>query len=250
MKRVGMTLVEILVVAAILVLVLGPAWQIFRSGTKTSLQGMMQVETANEARRIMRQIHNDLKQSCFYLQPANQDVDFDLIMDQTKAAKTPPEYSFFTFPSVGAVADTVPSTGPTAPADRRASAITYRLEHGSLSGSPFYTLIREEHFQGALANSFPGGHISILSQRVNFFEIKPHRVFSSGRDQFFFWITLQLVDSYQAKGFVPTPLSKMSTRRQGVVIADFFDIVSPEFFSAIWNQPGMRRNWHTLLKTP
>ncbi|MFZ2958446.1 MAG: hypothetical protein WA705_16285 [Candidatus Ozemobacteraceae bacterium] len=250
MKRSGMTVVEILVVAAMIVLVMGPAWQIFRSGTKTSLQGMMQVETANEARRILRQIHNDLKQGCFYLPPSDPRIDFELMMDKNKLALNPPQYSFFSFPTTGAVADTVPFSTFGA-ADRRASAITYRLERGTTADKPFYQLIREERFMGPLAAAFPGGiRTSTLSRRVNFFEIKPYKIQTAKRDQFFFWVTLQLVDNYQAVGFSPTSGIKLPTRSQGVLIADFFDVVSPEFFSSVWNQDGMRRNWHSLLKTP
>ena len=63
-------------------------------------------------------------------------------------------------------------------------------------------------------------------------------------DQYYYWITLQLVDTYQT---APKAAGSKYTidLSKGMVIADFYDVVYPSFFAL--NVDGSRRAWDTWI---
>ncbi|NLF95163.1 MAG: type II secretion system protein [Candidatus Riflebacteria bacterium] len=237
----GFTLVEIMVVTACLALLAGTTFLLIRSGTRSSLQGMLRLETTLEARKIIRQVYADLKLACFPL-PYNSVYNFENVMYITGA---PPHnmYSFLSFPTHARLEEVMSS--PYSGINYRETAfINYRVEPTASNTRSLLRLTREETFKGETRTK-------VLSERVNFFEIKPVMLQPYGRNQHYFLITLQLVDSIDASELNRIRAGeKLQNDRSNLAVADFFDIVYPEFFHAAWNQPGINPNWHTQIKIP
>ena len=59
-NRCAFTLVELMIAAICLMLILGPVFMMLRSGTNTSLKGMLRIETTLKARNILQQIYHHL----------------------------------------------------------------------------------------------------------------------------------------------------------------------------------------------
>ncbi|PKL44282.1 MAG: hypothetical protein CVV41_06495 [Candidatus Riflebacteria bacterium HGW-Riflebacteria-1] len=240
-RKQGFTLVELMVAIACLSLLGGSALLLIRAGTRSSMQGMLRLETTLEARKIIRQVYADLKLACFPL-PYDSVYSFDSVM-YTAGAPPHNTYSFLSFPNHARMNEifSSPHSGVN---HRETSIINYRVEPPTSPDRPFLRLIREETFKGQ-TNS------KVLSDRVNFFEIKPVMLQPYGRNQFYFLVTLQLVDSVDPGEFKgATAGNRIDGVRANQAVADFFDIVYPEFFHAAWNQPGINPNWHTQIRVP
>lgn len=240
-RRQAFTLVEIMIVAICTALLMGPIFLVLRSGTKTSLKGMLRIETTLEARRVIKQVYADLKMACFPL-PYNSTYNFDDVM---AVSGTPPfnTYKFLSFPIHQRLGDIFASqlSGVN---HRNVAEITYRIEKGKDPDNPFLRLIRDESFAGRV-------NTRILSDRVNFFEIKPVMMQPYGKNQFYFLVTLQLIDALhpsELKGKAAG--SKLDELQKDVILADFFDVVYPEFFHAAWNQVRFNPNWHSQIRQP
>ncbi len=237
----GFTLVEIMIVAICLALLMGPIFLVLRSGTQTSLKGMLRIETTLEARRVIKQIHADLKMACFPL-PYNSLYNFDDVM---AVSGTPPmnEYRFLSYPIHQKLSDVF--TNQTSGVNfREVAEVKYIVEDNGDPDKPSFRLVREERFGGKTNKR-------ILSNRVNFFEIKPIMLQPQGKNQYYFIVTLQLMDSVhpsEMKG--NSPGSKVTDAQSHVILADFFDVVYPEFFHSMWNQVRANPNWHTPLRAP
>lgn len=237
----GFTLIEIMIVAICIALLMGPIFLVLRSGTQTSLKGMLRIETTLEARRVIKQIHADIKLACFPL-PYNSIYSFDDVMS---IAGTPPKnsYTFLSFP-IHQKFSNIFQNQISGTNFRDVSEIKYMVEDGIDPDKPSFRLIREEKFAGKVSRR-------ILSERVNYFEIKPIMLQPHGKNQFFFMITLQLLDSVHPKDMVgQTPGSRIQDLQKDVILADFFDLVYPEYFHAMWNQIRVTPNWHTSLRAP
>ncbi|MBU1108253.1 MAG: prepilin-type N-terminal cleavage/methylation domain-containing protein [Candidatus Riflebacteria bacterium] len=236
-KKTGFTFVEIMVVSACLALLAGTAFMLLRFSTRSSLQGMLRLETTLEARKIIRQVYADLKLACFPL-PYDSVYNFDNVMYITGVAPHN-MYTFLSFPTHARMNE-IFSSQSSGVNYRETALINYRIEPGTSPDRPFLKLTREETFKGQTTKK-------VLSERVNFFEIKPVMLQPYGRNQFYFMVTLQLIDSIDAADLKDKNCS--STAPKGnLAIADFFDIVYPEFFHAAWNQPGINPNWHTQIQ--
>jgi hypothetical protein len=104
--------------------------------------------------------------------------------------------------------------------------------------------VREEKFNGKTRKQ-------VLSERVNFFEIKPIMLQPQGKNQYYYLVTLQLLDAVHAKDMEGQITGdKITDQVQDVILADFYDVVYPEFFHSMWNQVRVNPNWHTPLKAP
>ncbi|HMM61173.1 MAG TPA: hypothetical protein PKC25_13690 [Candidatus Rifleibacterium sp.] len=44
--------------------------------------------------------------------------------------------------------------------------------------------------------------------------------------------------------------TRLDELQKDVILADFFDVVYPEFFHSVWNQTRVIPNWHSQLKLP
>lgn len=253
MKKHGFTLLELMVVVTCFLLVLGPAYQIFVSGTRQYTSGVLQIETTLEARRIIRQLHNDLKMATF----ATGDGGYTLrLHDMLEVEGIYPtlQYSFLSFPAKTESEAIMP------PADqpyrhRFASRITYSLQPPTGPGKTGFRLVRKEEFPALLGRQ---PWVKVLSERVNNFHISPVSLPEAApeqirtgapKPQWFFFVTLQLVDSIRPQQH-PAGAVPVAARSQGLVVADFTDLVCPEFFCAFHNQEGVGRNWHNGIIGP
>lgn len=235
------TFVEIMVAAACLVLLASTTFIIMQAGTRSSLQGIMRLETTLEARKIIRQVYSDVKLACFPL-PYNSVYNFDNVMYITGA---PPRnmYSFLSF-SLHASLNEIMSNQSRGVNYRETSFINYRLEPANKDCQHLLRLVREETFKGKTSRK-------TLSERVNFFEIRPVMLQPYGRNQYYFVVTLQLVDSIDPADLRQIkPGQRLENVQNNLTIADFFDVVYPEFFHAAWNHPGINPNWHSQIRIP
>jgi prepilin-type N-terminal cleavage/methylation domain-containing protein len=239
MNKKAFTLVEIMIAITCLAILLGPVYLLLRSGTQTSLKGMKRLETTLEARKVLKQIYSDLKLSCF---PMPEDGYYDFSNTITIEG-TPPKntYKFMSFPIHQEFNDMF-SNQSTGINFRKVSKITYKVLDSTDTLNPYYRLIREETFEGKTRTT-------VLSEHVNFFEIKPIVMKASDKYQFYHLITLQLIDAthpslIQGK----TAGTKLDDLDKDLILADYFDIVYPEYFHAAWNQTKFGPNWHTLIE--
>lgn len=235
------TLVEIMIVLICTALLMGPIFLVLRSSTKTSLKGMLRIDTTLEARRVIKQIYADLKMACFPL-PYNSIYNFDDVM---QAGGTPPHssYQFHSFPIHQRMRD-IFSSQSSGVNFRDVAEVTYRVEDSKDPDNPFMRLVRTESFGGKV-------NTRVLTERINFFEIKPVMMQPYGKNQFYFLVTLQLIDAVhpsEMKGRVAG--TKLDDLQKDVILADFFDVVYPEFFHAAWNQTRVNPNWHTQIRNP
>ncbi|HNX74172.1 MAG TPA: type II secretion system protein [Candidatus Rifleibacterium sp.] len=240
-RRSAFTLVEIMIVLICTALLMGPIFLVLRSSTRTSLRGMLRIDTTLEARRVIKQVYADLKMACFPL-PYNSIYNFDDVM---QVSGTPPHnsYKFYSFPIHQRLND-IFSSQLSGVNFRDVAEVHYRVEDSKDPDNPFMKLIRTEAFGGKV-------NTRVLTDRINFFEIKPVMMQPYGKNQFYFLVTLQLIDAVhpsEMKGRVAG--AKLDELQKDVILADFFDVVYPEFFHAAWNQTRVNPNWHTQLRSP
>ena len=237
-SRHAFTLVEIMIAAICLTIIMGPLFMLLRSGTNTSLKGMLRLETTQKARNILQQIYADLKMACFKLPDENVYSFSDIL---TKTGDAPNYvYQFYSFPIHQSYSEIFES--PKVSYNYRIpSLITYRVEGESAP----YKLIREERFKGKTTSR-------VLTENINFFEIKEIGITTevdNSKMQFYYQITIQLIDVLHSSDYDNKKIGeKLRQNQKDVILADFYDIVYPEYFNALWNDRRLNQNWHTELK--
>ena len=237
------TMVELLVVLGCFLLISFPAWQIFRQGTKSSAKGMLQIETTLGARRILKQVTTDLKQSCWVWNDRSNGIY--TLSDILAVDKH--NFFLYTFPRLGTIQEAIspevpPGTNrPAGKFPRRLSEVVYELRPSSLRldiPMPIFQLVRTERFHPdhPAARSYPGKMTQkVLSDRVTTFRIEPYLLedpLPNGLKREFFWITLRIVDSTnpQKRDFTQTQ-DHLYKPSPDLVVASFFDIAYPEFYA-------------------
>ena len=242
----GWTLIEILIVICCLAILTGPIVYVFRSGSRTALQGVVKSEITLEARRILQQIHDDLRYAVFFI-------------DYSKPVKEKPEelfdrmlvpigsstYSLLRFPLHGTVGEAIRTESGAA--YRMPVRVVYELRK---EGPLFYSLYRREGSAAA----------ALLSRRVNFLEIREN---PAAPAKTVWLVTLQLAEATQAtpsdanlarieaaRDTLPNAIERrLEERTRGVQIAEFFDVVASEFYST-FRRSRFIPNWHTLIAAP
>ena len=243
----GFTLIEIMVVLLISTFFMMSVYKIFNAGAKSSLNGMLRIDTTLEGRRIIKQVYNDLKNASFVLDGTQRELPFSELVK-----KDGDSYTFLSLPLHGTAEDAIP-TGGSGKAYRRASRITYVLEASDSAANPFKKLIRKETFhpEHPLSKTVLGGvETHMLSTRVNSFEIRPYVQFSKGKTVCCYWITLQLRDAPLKGQLKSIGKSSTPTVSTDILIADFFDVVVPEFHYRLLVNDNFNLNWHTGVVGP
>lgn len=238
-KTKGFTLVEIMIAATCLTIIMGPLFLLLRSGADSSLKGMMRIETTLKARRLLQRVYADLKMACIPL-PYGSAYSFYSILK--KEGVTPDVgYQLYSYPIHQSYSDIF--SNPNASINyRKPILVTYRVENGDDPDLPFKKLIREEKFNGQTKKE-------VLTDNLNFFEIKEIMLSLDGKDQYYYLITLQLIDVLHSQDMTGKEAGdKLRKNQKDVILADFYDIVYPEFFHAIWNDKKLNPNWHTQLQ--
>jgi type II secretory pathway pseudopilin PulG len=240
----GVTLVELLVVIACLGVVLTPIVFVFRSGSRTALEGMARAEITLEARAVLRQVQDDLKYSTFFIdyskpiQENTHDV-FDRIITTTTDGT---RFSLLRFPLRGEVAAAIRREDGMA--TRVPVQVVYELK---AQDTPMMTLTRREGEAAPV----------VLSKRVNFFDVREN---PAAPPKTSWLVTLQLID---LSGNKPnwTPITqtidrtkglaeqRLRERTQGVPVADFFAVVSSEYYTRFRRSRAVP-NWQTLIGQP
>ena len=238
----GFTLIELLVAVICLALLLLPAFQAFLAGTRTSLTGMLQVETTMEARRVLRQIHADLKASCMPFDDRGIQLALaDLLHASVDASGV--TYTFHAFPRHVPLDRTLVSE-PSGIRPHLANLVTYRLRQKA-PGDPRKELIREERPHPASGET---PRSTVLSDRVNHFEIRTVD-FQGPAPRSAFFVTLQLVDTIDTGALDRLDPASLDKPR-GVVLADYCEMVAPTFLTSMLAQEGVNRTWYSELRGP
>jgi len=250
--RSGFSLMEVLVGLMLAMVLMIPVYSIFTSGSQQSLQGIQQIEMVMEGRRILRRIRLDLKSACLVLPAGAGYYSFPEIMRRTKGAASSLEgttFTFLSFPSQGDLGAIVTPGVVTGPVFKCANEISYSIVPSDQPGGHFLCLIRRERFHPKL-----GGDVQtkVLSKRLNYFDIQPVEIQSpAGRNQWFFNVTLQLAAARKPHTMQQLPeAGRLLDRQQGLLLADFFDVVCPVTFHNAWNQVLVNRNWNCSIQGP
>ncbi len=247
----GFTLLEIMLVILCLFLLMGPIFRILRSGTRTSLKGMMQVETTLTARNVLRQVRMDLEHACLAYSGKGFQLDPELLF-KTETPLPDCRYSFLVFTHL----DSIDSAFMKDNKDcswRLPSKVTYRVEpHPKRQG--FKRLIRLEKFHPkhpAFAR-YPSGEMeSILSDQVNLFEIRPYLLVDGTAEAHIFRITVQLIDVLPGReGLELGTVAGGGKRPLSGAIAEYFDVVRSDFFQTFRQRHGFNVNWQTGIISP
>lgn len=225
--RKAFTMVELMVVCAILMLLLIPTFRIMSHGQKSASKGMQRNRVVMQGQQILSQIKMDLAVSCFvFVSDTTQDIN-DIFSETTSGSDI--ILSFYTF-NGGNYANKVISSSSGPASYRRMNRVEYRLT--SKSGSTFKTLERRLLTHPGLPAA--PDVFRVMSDQVNFFEIRPETITSAGFSRSFFRISLQLFDQEETSG-----------ARGEVFVADFMDTSNPTILNSIINNPGQNRNWYT-----
>lgn len=224
----GFTLIEVVVVCAIMMLILIPTYRIMSHGSRSAIKGVQRNNVVMQGQQILSQLKIDLALSCFVFVNDKSHSIGDIFSETTAGSDV--TISFFTFNGEEYTNKVIPtSSGPES--YRRMNKVEYVLK--TRSGTAFKTLERIIHLHPKIA----GGATTrkILSDKVNFFEIRPETVTSAGYSRSFFRISLQLFDQDDHAG----------GNVGQVFIADFMDTANPAILNSIINNPGLNRNWYT-----
>jgi type II secretory pathway component PulJ len=234
-KRKGFTLVEILVACSILMLVMIPTYKILSHGSKSAIKGVQRNNIIMQGQNILSQIKSDLSESGLLLEDGKFH-NINNIFSETSDASGNFRITFYSFGG-GSYEHQVKRTnsGPESP--RRLNKIEYRLI--VKTNSVFKTLKRTVWLHPADPGYQISGNTRTMSERVNFFEIRPETITSAGFSRSFFKVSLQLFDqdSNKKSDSPPDP--------ESMFIAEFSETVNPLILNSIINNPGLNRNWYT-----
>ncbi|MBF0543016.1 MAG: hypothetical protein HQM08_01215 [Candidatus Riflebacteria bacterium] len=247
-SRSGFTLLELLITASCVILLMIPTIQIFQTSSRGSLSGMLTIKTTLEARRILKRVHLDLKSISKPISVSqNIECEIGSFLSETSFSGNM-EYKFHIFPFSYELNQVIPTSVENS-APRYLNRIIYKLLPNSTNPAfPLKKLIREEIPHPALGSQTK---TTVLSERVHFFQIKPLEIHSSqGHNQQYFYITLQLVDSIDKSTLENLSGFTALSRPPGIIIADYTDLVYPEFWCEWFNRSGPNFNWHSYLEGP
>ncbi len=226
-QRHAFTLVEVMIVCAIMMLILIPTYRILSHGSRSALKGVQRNNVVMSGQQILSQLKLDLTLSCFIFVNDKSHSISDIFTETTTGSDV--TISFYTFNGDEYEKKVIPtSSGPES--YRRMNKVEYILK--SRSGSVFKTLERVLHLHPKIGG---GQNRKVLSDKVNFFEIRPETITSAGYSRSFFRISLQLFDQDD----------NVSGNVGQLFIADFMETANPTILNSIINNPGLNRNWYT-----
>lgn len=228
MKRQAFTLIEVMIVCAIMMLILIPTYRIMSHGSRSAIKGVQRNTVVMQGQNILSQIKVDLAMSCFIFVNDKEHSISDVLSENASGDEL--TISFYTF-NGGEFANKVIPTNSGPESYRRMNRVEYKLI--SRPDTPFKTLERTIRMHPAVS----GGEVltKTLSDKVNFFEVRPETVTSVEYSRSFFRISLQLFDQDETN----------SGNIGQLFIADFMDTANPSVLNSIINNPGLNRNWYT-----
>ncbi|MFZ5951954.1 MAG: PulJ/GspJ family protein [Candidatus Rifleibacteriota bacterium] len=237
MKKQAFTLVEIMIVVIISAITMGPVYLIYRSGMRSSISGMVSLEIQSEGERLLLQIYDDLKNSCLPYDGELKLKFSDLVkvehLDTSSLAGL--NYSFHSFMRDENKLISATGNGKALRATRKIKYLIEKTDNPRL-----FALFRSEQTKS------DGIVKRLISNRVAFFQINPVTIPSKidNSSQYFWQITIQLAE-------LPKSLpagTYAANRSKGIIIADFYQVVSCDFFNNTLNFPHVNRNWYSGLE--
>jgi len=135
MKRSAFTLIEVVIVCAIMMLILIPTYRIMSHGSRSAIKGVQRNTVVMTGQQIISQLKVDLALSCFKITNDASHGISDIFTETTVGSDL--HISFMTFNGGEYSAKVVP-TNNGGESYRRMNKVEYRLI--SKAGSPFKTL--------------------------------------------------------------------------------------------------------------
>ncbi len=235
------TLIEIIIATALAAIIGIALFTLYRGGVKSSLTGVVNLEMLAEGRKILAQVHDDLKHSGIPFH-GGFSVSFNDLLHVDFSENRGLEGAEFVLLRFKPEPEFV-KTGLPSPDHllRPLLNVKYRLE--AMENSDLLKLIRES------GNDAGPAKVKVLSDRISFFRIAPVRVVSTGAGENWFWnVSLQLSQHTENIG---QTRPENGTQTRGANSLTFYDVVYSEFFNAVNNHRHSPRNWHTgLIYTP
>ncbi len=197
-------------------------------------QGAVRAETTRVAQKILSILEDDLEHIRGEVSgdpSSGRKADFWHAL--SRSSGSPPFEFSFTRTGVSRILHPdFPSDEGTASVS---STIIYGVEKGTTVGNPFLKLVRIERFEAGhplWGKSSKGVDYQVLSEKVNFFDVRPYVISAGGTRRHSYWITLQLVESQNRRdhSHVPTGIAHL-TPQGGIYIADYFRNVCPGSFN-------------------
>jgi len=225
--KTGVTMIELIVAIAITSIIGTGALMLHQNSVKIASAGMANVEMMREGKLILETIREDLKHACVPYKESFS-ISFDNIV-QVEFSKNKglegAEFSFLRFKNKPDFA--VMGYYEKDYMLRALTKITYRLE--KIEDSELLKLVREtaEH-KGETT-------VATLTERLNFFNIKPVEIKTETADRWLWNISLQL--SHKS--------DKSSVVLRGENCLSFYDLVFSEFYQSVSLFPDSPRNWNT-----
>lgn len=229
MKRKGFTLIEMILAIFVSSLVSIPVYLLYQSGFRSSITGIVNLELQAEGQAILRQLKDDLRFSCMPYE-GSFSLSFDKMLEINASIDEfeESEYNFYRFDQaeVGTLFSEI---------DGRflfpVTRVSYRIERADADLPSRLTRIQ--------TTSDGRERTRVISERINFFQIKPvHVKDNTGQERWFWNITLQLIrDMGKAT----------ASDSSQTIVADFYDLTSSAFFNALFNNPLNARNFNTSL---
>lgn len=237
--RKAITLVETLIAVAISAIIAVNAFTLYRSGVRSSISGVVSLDMLAEGKRILKQINDDLKNSCIPYH-GGFSVSFNDLLQIAFSKNRGLEGAEFSLLRFKPEPDFA-RTGLPGPDYllRPLMSIKYRLE--KIENSELLRLVREAPSGDAAADR------KILSERVSFFKISPAAISTPNSEQNWFWnVSLQLAG--RTEKHAGQTQTAVSATARGEDTMNFYDIVYSDFFSAINSFRHSPRNWNTGLR--
>lgn len=244
--RTGVTLVELMLAVLLMGILLTPLFMTFWSSSRISIRGVRQIDLVLEGQRILRQVHDDLQAACLVLPMQSTQVEFTDLVEVTAATDHPGgRVSLLRFPLHAPLEAAISADRRTGPAPRLASRVTYTAEPGPAGTGEFH-LIRREVFHPRLGQP---EQKAVLTRNLNFFRVAPVEIAdATGEKRRFFQVTLQVATTRD--GRLRSSPAGEAAGEEGLFVADFFDVVCPDFFAALWNHPYQGRSWYSAVESP
>lgn len=240
MRKLAFTMVEILVVCSIMMLIFVPTYKILSHGSKSAIKGVQRNSIIMHGQQILSQIKSDLTESGF--RPVNGTKhSINNIFSETSDSFGNYKISFFSY-NGGIYEHQVKPTAAGPESFRLFNKIEYKII--SSPDSIFKKLQRTVFLHPSHPGFTPRGKTQTLSDKVNFFEIRPETVDSVNFSRSFFRVSLQLFDQEKASADAPPP------DPDKMFIAEFSETVNPIILNSIINNPGLQRNWYTEPSVP
>ena len=232
--RKGFTLAEVLVAMTLMTMLMAAVFQFGQAGTNHAQKSRSRAETAQEAAKILAILKEDLRSACMPVSGNRLQIRLGDWLTATGTSELP-AVSFYSFPRHVSLEVAAPrkTVGKSV---RPLARISWRMIPGRANmGEDGPVLEREEVFEASHT-------VLLISRRSPQLTIRVVEFESGNQREPVFWVNLRLRES-EGSG---APRSEGGQRET----LEFYTVVVPEAFEAMWNNSDVRPPWHTILVGP